>query len=201
MWRLMRSPVYPPRCRRCRSAASFNLDGVIPLRTAHSTAQNPSLLLALYLFGAFKGPPLCRYLDFTPSHCCCCAVMLLLLYAACSLVGGCSGISGGERKRLSIASEVLTEPSVLFADEPTSGAYTCLSFSTFYLSKKGTVDVEFAATQSCLPRSNSQRIVLDSHGARASGRHRCLTVTLLSLSLRQHIDCIKYICLMLLCRT
>ncbi|KAE9355035.1 hypothetical protein PR003_g3046 [Phytophthora rubi] len=40
-----------------------------------------------------------------------------------SLIGGvhAHGISGGERKRLSLATDVLGDPSIFFVDEPKSG--------------------------------------------------------------------------------
>jgi len=39
------------------------------------------------------------------------------------------GISGGEKKRLSMACELLASPSVIFSDEPTTGDHTLAKFA------------------------------------------------------------------------
>jgi ABC-type multidrug transport system ATPase subunit len=48
-----------------------------------------------------------------------------LLASKDTIVGNASvrGLSGGERKRLSIAVEMIASPSAIFLDEPTSGTY------------------------------------------------------------------------------
>lgn len=47
-----------------------------------------------------------------------------------TIVGGLmlKGISGGERKRTSIAFELITDPHVILLDEPTSGLDSLTSF-------------------------------------------------------------------------
>lgn len=54
-----------------------------------------------------------------------------LLDVADSVIGspegsGRRGISGGERRRVSIALELVAHPAVLILDEPTSGLSPCL---------------------------------------------------------------------------
>ena len=46
------------------------------------------------------------------------------------------GISGGERKRTSIGVELLTNPSLIFLDEPTTGLDSSTAFNVMDLMKR-----------------------------------------------------------------
>ena len=63
-----------------------------------------------------------------------------LLKCADTVIGkpeqGQKGISGGQRKRLSLASEVLTNPSIMFCDEPTSGLDSFMAASVVETMRK-----------------------------------------------------------------
>lgn len=52
------------------------------------------------------------------------------------VLGRTKGLSGGERKRLSFASESLTDPSLLFCDEPTSGLDSFMADTVLQVLKK-----------------------------------------------------------------
>lgn len=60
-------------------------------------------------------------------------VILFLQKVSCadSNVGDAKvrGISGGEKKRLSLACELIASPSVIFADEPTTGRHAFCLFN------------------------------------------------------------------------
>jgi len=63
---------------------------------------------------------------------------LMLTKCADTYIGGgrIRGVSGGERKRVSIAQELITRPKIIFLDEPTSGLDAYSAYSIISLLKR-----------------------------------------------------------------
>lgn len=80
-----------------------------------------------------------------------------------SLVGdplNTRGISGGERKRLSVACELLSNPKLLVADEPTSGLDSYQAFSVVQQIKRVIVDRNIAGVATLhQPRSSIYALI------------------------------------------
>eukprot|EP01091_Cochliopodium_minus_P001796 TRINITY_DN1176_c0_g1_i1.p1 TRINITY_DN1176_c0_g1~~TRINITY_DN1176_c0_g1_i1.p1 ORF type:complete len:980 (+),score=224.17 TRINITY_DN1176_c0_g1_i1:2-2941(+) len=113
--------------------------------------------------------------------------MLRISHIADSMIGDHSnkGISGGEKRRVNIAAELVTDPSILFLDEPTSG----LDSSTAYhlmenlveLARKKGKTIVFSIHQ---PRSNIfhlfDDVILLAHGHLVYGGSRKNSMQFLS---------------------
>ena len=78
------------------------------------------------------------------------------------------GISGGERKRLSVGMEMLTNPSIIFLDEPTNGLDTYSAYSLISNLKDLTITGRTAICTIHQPSSDILRLfddmILLNHG-------------------------------------
>lgn len=69
------------------------------------------------------------------------------------------GISGGQKRRVSVASQLITSPKILFMDEPTSGLDSTASYEVISylkrLARRNNVSLEFIGSRTCVLTLNS----------------------------------------------
>lgn len=75
------------------------------------------------------------------------------------------GLSGGQKKRLGVASRLVTDPKILFLDEPTSGLDSALSYEVMNyikaVGKKNNVGVSKLISVILIIRTND--LLVDCH--------------------------------------
>ena len=97
-------------------------------------------------------------------------VMLGLKAAANTKIGGTivRGVSGGQRRRVSIGVEIMKQPSILFLDEPTSGLDSASAFQMMSairdLAAKGTTVIATIHQPSARLLALSDKVLLLSAG-------------------------------------
>lgn len=81
------------------------------------------------------------------------------------------GISGGQKRRVSVAAQLITSPKLLFLDEPTSGLDSAASFEVISFVKDIAKKHNVSTNIRCLPKSSADSPPVDRHFVYPSAVH------------------------------